>query len=78
MAPPRASTAGCGRATSAAETERVVIRFRGLLKPMFTRNGFNVYPAEVERVLEEDPRIERVRRLRPAGPAQGERDRPVS
>jgi long-chain acyl-CoA synthetase len=38
-----------------------VIRYRGLLKAMFTRNGFNVYPAEVSRVLEEDPRIARVR-----------------
>jgi long-chain acyl-CoA synthetase len=37
------------------------IRYRGLLKPMFTRNGFNVYPAEVARVLESDPRIEAVR-----------------
>lgn len=34
-------------------------RFRGMLKPMFTRNGFNVYPRELERVLEEDPRVER-------------------
>lgn len=34
-----------------------VIRFRGILKPMFTRNGFNVYPREMERVLEADPRI---------------------
>jgi long-chain acyl-CoA synthetase len=38
-----------------------VVRYRGLLKSMFTRNGFNVYPAEVARVLEEDPRIRRVR-----------------
>jgi long-chain acyl-CoA synthetase len=38
-----------------------VIRYRGLLKSMFTRNGFNVYPAEVARVLEEDLRIRRVR-----------------
>ena len=27
--------------------------FLGLLKPMFTRNGFNVYPAELERVVGE-------------------------
>jgi long-chain acyl-CoA synthetase len=27
------------------------VRFLGLLKPMFTRNGFNVYPREVERVV---------------------------
>jgi long-chain acyl-CoA synthetase len=38
-----------------------VVRYRGLLKSMFTRNGFNVYPAEVSRVLEEDARIRRVR-----------------
>jgi long-chain acyl-CoA synthetase len=35
-------------------------RYRGLIKPMFTRNGFNVYPAEVARALEADPRIDRV------------------
>lgn len=35
------------------------IRFRGLIKPMFTRNGFNVYPREIQRVLEADPRIAR-------------------
>jgi long-chain acyl-CoA synthetase len=27
------------------------IRFLGLLKPMFTRSGFNVYPRELERVV---------------------------
>jgi long-chain acyl-CoA synthetase len=27
------------------------IRFTGLLKPMFTRNGFNIYPAEIERAV---------------------------
>ena len=27
------------------------VSFLGLLKPMFTRNGFNVYPAELERVI---------------------------
>jgi long-chain acyl-CoA synthetase len=35
------------------------IRFLGLLKPMFTRNGFNVYPAELERVVRELPGVER-------------------
>ncbi|MBA2244860.1 MAG: AMP-binding protein, partial [Gemmatimonadetes bacterium] len=35
------------------------VRFRGFLKPMFTRSGFNVYPREVGRALEEDSRIER-------------------
>ena len=34
-----------------------VVRFRGVLKRMFTRSGFNIYPAEIERVVEEDPRV---------------------
>ncbi|HET6232758.1 MAG TPA: AMP-binding protein [Longimicrobiaceae bacterium] len=33
------------------------VTFHGCLKPMFTRSGFNIYPAEIERVLLEDPRI---------------------
>ncbi len=33
------------------------VRFRGCLKPMFTRSGFNIYPREIERVLRDDPRI---------------------
>jgi long-chain acyl-CoA synthetase len=32
-------------------------RFLGLLKPMFTRNGFNVYPREIERVVSEMPGV---------------------
>lgn len=36
------------------------IRFVGLLKPMFTRNGFNIYPCELERVLRAMPGVERV------------------
>lgn len=35
------------------------VRFRGFLKRMFTRSGFNIYPREIERVLEEDPRVAR-------------------
>jgi long-chain acyl-CoA synthetase len=35
------------------------VRFLGLLKPMFTRNGFNVYPAELERVVRELPGVQR-------------------
>jgi len=27
--------------------------FRGVIKPMFTRNGFNIYPREIERVVGE-------------------------
>ena len=33
------------------------VRFLGLLKPMFTRNGFNVYPREVERVVAAMPGV---------------------
>ncbi|MDB4912990.1 MAG: hypothetical protein JWM95_634 [Gemmatimonadetes bacterium] len=29
------------------------VRFLGLLKPMFTRNGFNIYPRELERAVGE-------------------------
>ncbi len=36
------------------------VRFRGFRKIMFTRSGFNIYPRELARVLEEDPRIARV------------------
>ena len=35
--------------------------FRGFLKRMFTRNGFNVYPAEIERVLADRPEIAEAR-----------------
>ncbi|MDQ2665231.1 MAG: AMP-binding protein [Gemmatimonadota bacterium] len=35
------------------------VRFLGLLKPMFTRNGFNVYPREVERVVSAMPGVVR-------------------
>jgi len=28
-----------------------VVTFEGLIKPMFTRNGFNIYPAELIRVI---------------------------
>ncbi len=33
------------------------VTFLGLLKPMFTRNGFNVYPRELERVVREMPGV---------------------
>jgi long-chain acyl-CoA synthetase len=36
------------------------VRFRGVMKRMFTRGGFNVYPREVERALAADPRIAEV------------------
>ncbi|HEX5072215.1 MAG TPA: AMP-binding protein [Gemmatimonadaceae bacterium] len=34
--------------------------FRGLIKPMFTRNGFNIYPREIERVVGEMAGVESV------------------
>lgn len=33
------------------------VEFHGLIKPMFTRNGFNIYPRELERVLREMPGV---------------------
>jgi long-chain acyl-CoA synthetase len=40
--------------------EHGTIRFLGLLKPMFTRNGFNVYPRELERVIGAMPGVTHV------------------
>jgi len=37
------------------------VSFRGLCKPMFTRNGFNVYPREVEQAIAELPGVRAVR-----------------
>jgi long-chain acyl-CoA synthetase len=37
------------------------VSFRGLIKPMFTRNGFNIYPREIERVVGEMPNVRAVR-----------------
>ena len=36
------------------------ITFRGLCKPMFTRNGFNIYPRELERVVGAMPGVRAV------------------
>ena len=36
------------------------VTFRGVCKAMFTRNGFNVYPREIERVVGEMPGVRRV------------------
>lgn len=33
------------------------VSFEGVLKPMFTRNGFNIYPAELERVIATMPGV---------------------
>jgi long-chain acyl-CoA synthetase len=35
------------------------VSFLGLLKPMFTRNGFNIYPRELERAVRELPGVQR-------------------
>lgn len=37
------------------------VEFTGLCKPMFTRNGFNIYPAEIERVVGAMPGVTQVR-----------------
>ena len=37
-----------------------VVTFRGLLKPMFTRNGFNIYPREIERAVAALPGVRSV------------------
>lgn len=36
------------------------VAFRGVLKPMFTRNGFNIYPREIERVIGAMPGVRAV------------------
>lgn len=36
------------------------VTFEGLIKPMFTRNGFNIYPAELIRVIGALPGVARV------------------
>lgn len=35
------------------------VEFRGLIKPMFTRNGFNIYPREIEAAVMRMPGVER-------------------
>jgi long-chain acyl-CoA synthetase len=36
------------------------VSFLGLIKPMFTRNGFNIYPREIERVVGAMPGVDAV------------------
>jgi long-chain acyl-CoA synthetase len=36
------------------------VTFTRVIKPMFTRNGFNIYPREIERVVGEMPGVQRV------------------
>jgi long-chain acyl-CoA synthetase len=43
------------------QRENGTIEFHGLRKVMFTRNGFNVYPREVERVLSAMPGVKSVK-----------------
>ena len=57
----RATASGCAPATAAFRTPTAPFTFRGLLKPMFTRNGFNIYPREIERVVARAARRARVR-----------------
>jgi long-chain acyl-CoA synthetase len=44
-----------------AEAGGGAIAFRGLIKAMFTRNGFNIYPREIERVVGEMPHVAEAR-----------------
>lgn len=37
------------------------VSFRGLIKPMFTRNGFNIYPREIEAALLRMPGVQSAR-----------------
>ena len=46
------------------------ITFLGLLKPMFTRNGFNIYPREIERVLCAMPGVQRAQVIAVPEPAR--------
>lgn len=48
------STGDAGRRASDG-----AVTFLGVLKPMFTRNGFNIYPREIERVLCAMPGVRR-------------------
>ncbi len=49
--------------------------FRGLLKPMFTRNGFNIYPRELERAVRE---LEGVREVRAHAIPNPERENDIA
>jgi long-chain acyl-CoA synthetase len=45
-------------------------RFLGLLKPMFTRSGFNIYPRELERVVMQMPHVSRAEVVPVAHPSK--------
>lgn len=53
--------------------ESDAIAFDGVIKPMFTRNGFNIYPRELECVIGELSGVERVS-VSPRGRDDGEPD----
>jgi acyl-CoA synthetase (AMP-forming)/AMP-acid ligase II len=36
------------------------VTFQGVIKPMFTRNGFNIFPAELQRTIAAMPGVRRV------------------
>lgn len=44
-----------------AQHDDGVVEFVGLIKPMFTRNGFNIYPREIERVVRLMPGVHELR-----------------
>ena len=46
------------------------VTFEGLIKPMFTRSGFNIYPAEVSRAVGAMPGVTRVEVTAVAEPAR--------
>lgn len=45
--------------------------FAGVLKPMFTRNGFNIYPRELEQVVGAMPGVQHVRAFAIPEPVRG-------
>ena len=49
------------------------VSFLGVIKPMFTRNGFNIYPREIERVASAMPGV-RAARVRPLPDSLHEHD----
>ncbi|MGV3711171.1 MAG: class I adenylate-forming enzyme family protein [Gemmatimonas sp.] len=51
------------------------VTFRGLIKPMFTRNGFNIYPREIEHVLS---RMSGVRDVRAWGIPDADKEHSVA
>lgn len=50
-----------GSGDAGVQDDDGTVRFVGLLKPMFTRNGFNIYPREIERVVGMLPGVRSVR-----------------